>query len=197
METELINSTEEELKKQVLRMNQERNVELTLLTGNGAFEVGEPVVNIPENLEGQMIEQFEVSGELYVKGRAYNHNELVNILRAKLKLSKSPEKKLIKIDTDSVSYRLIPVEPGENPTRQTVTATIKGIEQYEISPEKENGKRLIENIKNHILGTNVAEAENYIQQLPAINKVEIDSWPAWSPNIPSVPDNIKIDIVES
>lgn len=196
METELINSTEEELKKEVLRMNQERNIELTLLTGNGAFETGEPVVNIPENLEGQMIDQFEVSGELYVKGVAYNHNELVNILRAKLKLSKSPEKKLIKIDTESVSYRLIPVEPGENPTRQTVTATIKGIEQYEISPDKENGKRLIENIKNHILGMNVSEAENYIQQLPAINKVEISSWPAWSPNIPSVPDNIKIEIVE-
>lgn len=196
METELLNSTEEELKKEVLQMNREKNIELTLLTAPGAFETGDPVVYVPDDLEGQMADQFEVSGELYVKGKAYNHNELVNILRAKLKLSKSPEKKLIKIDADSVSYRLIPLEQGENPTRQTITATIKGIEQYEISPEKENGKRLIENIKRHIVGMNVDEAETFIQQLPAVNKVEISSWPAWSPNIPSVPDNIKIEIVE-
>lgn len=196
METELLNSTEEELKKEVLRINRERNIDLTLLTGPGAFEVGKPVVHVPENLEGQMVDQFEISGELYIKGRAYNHNELVNLLRAKLKLSKSPEKKLIKIDADSVSYRLIPIPLGENPTRQTITATIKGVEQYEISPDKENGKRLIENIKTHIVGMSVKEAETFIQQLPAINKVEISSWPAWSPNLPSVPDNIKIEIVE-
>ncbi|MFC1810677.1 hypothetical protein ACFLZH_04205 [Patescibacteria group bacterium] len=196
MEAELINAAEEELKKAVLKMNQERNIELSLLTGNLAIEIGEPSVFVDESLEGQMVESFEVSGEVYSKGIAYNYNELANILRAKLKLSKSPEKKLIKIDTDSISYRLIPIEEGDNPTRQTITATIKGIEQYEISSDKENGRRLIENIKNHIVGKSVEEAETYIQQLPSINKVDISSWPAWSPNIPSVPDNIKVEVVQ-
>jgi hypothetical protein len=196
MEAELINSAEEELKKEVLKMNQERNTHLELLVGKGAISLGEPVVHIPEGLEGQMIEQFDVSGTLTAKGMAYNYNELVNILRNRLKLSKSPEKKLLKIDTESISYRLIPIEEGADPTRQTITATIKGVEQYELSTEKENGRRLIENIKNHIIGKKIEEAENYIQQLPAINKVEIKSWPAWAPTLPSVPDNIKIEIVE-
>jgi len=196
MEAELINTAQEELEKAVLKMNQERNIELKLLTGSGAIEIGEPSIFVDESLVGQMIESFEVSGEVYTKGVAYNYNELANILKNKLKLSKSPEKKIIKIDSDSLSYRLIPIEEGDDPTRQTITVTIKGIEQYEISPDKENGRRLIENIKNHILGKSVEEASNYIQQLPSINKVEISSWPAWSPNIPSVPDNIKIEIVQ-
>ncbi len=196
MEAELINSAEEELKKEVLKMNEERNMELVLLVGRGSMKLGEPSVTIPEGLEGQMIEQFDVSGTLTAKGMAYNYNELVNILRNRLKLSKSPEKKLLKIDTDSISYRLIPIEEGADPTRQTITATIKGIEQYELNEDRENGRRLIENIKNHIVGKSIEEAENYIQQLPAINKVEISSWPAWSPNIPSVPDNIKIEVVQ-
>jgi len=194
MEAELKSSAEEELKKAVLQMNQERNVELTLLGGELAIEIGEPSIFVDESLEGQMIESFEVSGEVYAQGIAYNYNELENILRAKLKLSKSPEKRIVKIDSDSLSYRIIPIEEGEDQSRQKITVTIKGIEQYEISPDKENGIRLIDNIKSHITGKSIEEAENYIQQLPAINKVEITSWPAWSPNIPSVPDNIKIEV---
>ncbi len=197
METELINSIEEELKMKVVEMNREKNMELTLLTGKGAFKKGDPVITIPENIQGQMIESFEVKGQMYVKGVAYNHNELLNILRAKLKLSKNPEKILIKIDTESVSMRLIPIAEGDDPTRQKITATIKGVEQYEISPNKEGGRRIIENIKEHILGKKIQEAENYIQQLPSINSVSIDSWPAWSPTVPTVPDNITINVVES
>ncbi len=196
MDAELRNTAEEELKIAVLKMNQDRNIELTLLTGDLAIEIGEPKIYVDESLEGQMIESFEVSGEVYTKGIAYNYNELENILRAKLKLSKSPEKRIVKIDSESLSYRIIPVEEGGDPSRQKITVTIKGIEQYEISPDKENGRRLIDNIKNHIIGKSIEEAKNYIQQLPSINKVEISSWPAWSPNIPSVPDNIKIEIVQ-
>ncbi len=196
MEAELINLAEEELQKAVLKMNQEKNIQLGLLTGAGAIDIGEVQVYVDESLVGQMIESFEVSGEVYVKGIAYNYNELVEILRNKLTLSKSPEKRLVKIDSDSISLRLVPIEEGDNPTRQKVTATIKGIEQFEISPDRENGRRIIDNIKDHILGKSVDEASTYIQQLPSINKVEISSWPAWSPNVPTVPDNIKIHVLE-
>ena len=95
-----------------------------------------------------------------------------------------------------MSIRLVAIEEGDDPTRQKITATIKGIEQYEISPDRENGRRLIENITDHIVGKSIEEAKIYIQQLPAINKVDISSWPAWSPNLPSVPDNIKIEIMQ-
>lgn len=196
MEAELINAAEEELQKAVLKMNQERNVENSLLTGSGAVDLGDAITHVDETLEGQMVESFEVTGEMHVRGIAFSFNELVNILNAKLKLSKSPEKKLMKIDSDSISYRLKTIEAGEDPTRQTITATIKGIEQYEISPDKENGRRIIDNIIDHVKGKSVIEAENFIQQLSSINKVEITSWPAWSPNIPSVPDNIKVEIVD-
>jgi len=197
MEAELTNSVEEELKMRLLKINQEKNVELTLLTSNRAFYTDAPIIKIPENLEGKITDSFEVTGQMYVKGISYNYNELLNILRAKLKISRNPEKILTKIDTESVSIRLIPIEDGDDQSRQKITATIKGIEQYEISPEKEGGRRIIKNIKEHIMGKSVKEAEIYVQQLPSVNSVSIDSWPAWSPNIPSVPDNIKIQVVES
>ncbi len=58
----------------------------------------------------------------------------------------------------------------------------------------ENGQRLIEKIKEHIVGKDIEQAKNYIQNLPEINKVEIDSWPAWAPTIPNLPDNIEFEI---
>jgi len=196
MEAEVRNAAEEQLKEQVIKMNQEKSMDLTLLTGNNAIILGTPTVIIPQGLEGQIVDQFEISGSIPAKGIAYNYNELANILKAKLKLSKSPEKKLIRIDSESITIRIEPTEEGADNSKLKITATIKGVEQYEIDPEKENGKRLIENIKEHILGKSIQEAETYIQQLPSINKVQISSWPAWSPTIPNVPDNIKIEIKE-
>ena len=50
-------------------------------------------------------------------------------------------------------------------------------------------------IKDHVVGHQITEARDYIQNLPEINKVNIDSWPAWAPTMPNVPDNIKIEVV--
>ncbi|MBI5754480.1 hypothetical protein HZA40_05030, partial [Candidatus Peregrinibacteria bacterium] len=66
--------------------------------------------------------------------------------------------------------------------------------------DKENGAQLLEKIREHIAGLDIKEATNYIQNLPEINKVEISSWPAWSPTIPSLTDNISFkmrDAVEA
>ena len=76
----------------------------------------------------------------------------------------------------------------------TITATIQGIEEFEISPKKENGERLIKKITSSIVGKNVSEARDFIQSLPEIERVEIKTWPAWTPTLPSVPDNISVEI---
>jgi len=107
-------------------------------------------------------------------------------------LKNSPQKKLVKINENTVTYRIF--EEDSAASKIKVTANIKGIEEFDIDPSKENGARLITKIKEHILGKSIEEAKNYIQNLPDINNVEIESWPAWSPTIPTVPDNIKVEI---
>ena len=82
----------------------------------------------------------------------------------------------------------------ENARKTKITASIKGVEEFDIHPDRENGSRLIEKIKSHVLGKKVDEAEQFIQNLPEINKVEVDSWPFWAPTMPNVPENIKIVI---
>ncbi len=192
MESDLKNSAEAELQAYVKERNDSQKTNLELLKGGTAIETSDPVIEIPSGLEGQKLESFEVHGEIVASGTSYNRDDLLSILKTELKLKKNPQKRLYKIDEESLSYRI--VDNDKTSKKIKITATIKGVEEYEISPDKENGQRLIKKIKEHILGKEVLEAELYIQNLPEIDKVVIESWPAWSPTIPSIPDNIKIEV---
>lgn len=164
----------------------------SLLIENKAIEYSDPRMSIAEDLIDKQVDQFDIRGEIDITGIYFNYDELIEILRNELMLKKSPEKRIVKIEDESIVYSIFDQDKAGQKVR--VTATIKGIEEYEIDPEKENGNRLTKIIKEHILGKKISEAKSYIQNLPEINKVEIESWPGWAPTIPSVPDNIEIVI---
>lgn len=169
--------------------------EFILLEGDGAVKSGELKVTVPDGLEGREIKEFTVSGQMLVEGVYYDKISMLQILEDELMLKKSPQKELIKINESSTNYRIF--EWDENTGKIKLTANIKGIEEYEIDEEKENGLRLLEKIKDHITGKEIEVAKSYIQNLPEVNKVEIDSWPAWSPTIPNLPENIEFEIREA
>lgn len=195
MAQSLQDSAQAELEASVRERNDNQKTNLILLTGYNAISTTEPKITIPPNLENQKLDSFEVQGEMTAVGTAYSKDDLMSILKTELKLKKSPEKRLAYIDENSLTYRIIETDTATK--RIKLTATIKGLEEYEISPDKENGKRLIDKIKEHVLNKDKKEAELYIQNLPAIDKVEISSWPAWAPTLPGLPDNIKIVIKRS
>jgi len=192
MEDDLRASVEAELQSHVKERNETQKSNLELLKGADAFEMSDPKVSIQDGLVGQRIDTFEVSGEIVASGVAYSKDDLLGILKTELKLKKNPQKKLYRIDEESLTYRIVEVDADVRKIK--ITATLKGIEEYEISPDKENGERLIRKIKEHVLNMPIDEAEIYIQNLPEIDKVHIESWPAWAPNMPGIPDNIKIEI---
>jgi hypothetical protein len=188
----LFKAVEEELGKEVVKKNDLADADYILLVGEKAVTTSVVTVNPTDGLEGKDLEQFQVSGSLTAFGYCYSKSEMINLLTQELLLKKSPQKKLVKINENTVTYRIF--EEDSAASKIKVTANIKGIEEFDIDPSKENGARLITKIKEHILGKSIEEAKNYIQNLPDINNVEIESWPAWSPTIPTVPDNIKVEI---
>jgi len=192
--TDLKNSAQAELQAVVAKRNDTDKSGLVLLVGDNAFQTTQPVISVPPNLENQKLDSFEIQGTLTATGIAYNRDELMNMLKTDLKLKQNPEKKLVHIDEESLTYRII--ETVQAAKKVKITASIKGIEEFEIDPEKENGARLVQGIKDHVVGHPISEARDYIQNLPEINKVSIDSWPAWAPTMPNVPDNIKIAVAE-
>ncbi|MBI4235033.1 hypothetical protein HY604_01910 [Candidatus Peregrinibacteria bacterium] len=163
-----------------------------LLEGEGAVKTAEVRVFEPNISAGAEMKEFLIGGEVSVSGVYYDHVGMLEILKQELMMKKSPQKELLRINEESTSYRIFDWNTSTGKIK--ITANIKGIEQFSIDPEKENGVRLLEKIRDHIAGKDIEAAKNYIQNLPEINKVEIESWPAWSPTVPSLATNIEFEI---
>lgn len=193
----------EELNKKMLgellatvdNYNLEHNTKLTLLTGDRALVIGDPKISIQPNVLDTQLEKFSVSGEMPVKGIMYNHSDFMNILNAQLKESLSPDKRLVKVEPDSVEYRII--EDTDGLSQMKLTASVKGIEEYFINLDTDEGYQLTKKIKDRVVGISVDDAQNFVQNLPSVNKVEIQTWPFWSPRLPNMVDNIKVVISQS
>ncbi|MBU2523887.1 hypothetical protein KKG71_01710 [Patescibacteria group bacterium] len=181
-----------ELLGEVDKYNQENNTKLSLLTGDGALKYGDVRVNIPKNLVGQKIKEFEVESEIPVKGVIYDHSELLKILNDELKKTQSPDKDLVKIDSDSIVYKIFETDTATQQLK--VTATIKGIEQFYLDLDDDEDMKLIKKIRDRCSGVSVEEAKNFVQNLPEVNRVEIKSWPVWAPKMPAMAENIEIKI---
>lgn len=195
MTQDLTASAQAELDAAVKQKNATQGTDLVLLTGQNAIQTTAPVVSISNATEGQKVDNFDVKGQIVATGTAYSKDDIMAILRTELKIKKNPEKKLIHVDDGSVTYRII--DQDQNTRQIKLTFTIKGIEEYELSPDKENGDRLIQKIKEHVVNKNVDDAVSYIENLPEVDKVKINVWPAWSPTLPGLADNIKIDVNEA
>lgn len=164
----------------------------SVLEGEGAIKVAEVKITIDPGLENKELSEFTLSGEVEVSGVYYDHDEMLEILKDELMVKKSPQKELLRINENSTTYRIFQWDEAGGKIK--LTANIKGVEQYLIDEDKEAGANLLEKIKEHIAGKDIEEAKLYIQNLPEINKVEIESWPAWSPTVPGIEDNIEFEI---
>lgn len=191
---QLESAAESALLQEVGRRNELNATNLQLLTGGRAIQRADPSVSIPSYLVEAIQDSFEVKGSLKVTGYAFDRNEFEKILKDELTQRKSPDKVLLTIDPDSVVYEIFELEKTSSQIK--LTATIKGIEAYDFNPENDNGARLIKKIKEHISGKPIKEAEDYVQNLPEINSVTIKSWPVWAPTIPTVLENIEIEVTD-
>ena len=195
LSSDLKNSAQAELDAVISKRNTTDNTNLVLLVGPNAFQTSDPQITVPPNLENQKLDTFDIQGQLTATGIAYNRDELMSILKTELKLKQNPEKRLVHIDEGSFTFRIVDTDVTAKKVK--ITSTIKGIEEFEINPDKENGVRIIKEIKDHVVGRDISSARDYIQNLPEIDKVSIDSWPAWAPTMPNVPDNIKIEVTSA
>jgi len=197
LKDELLKVAKDSLREEVKRNSATLGIdgEFKLLDGGNAIKVGDVQIDIPPDVEDKEVEKFTAHGTVSVRGIYYNNNDMLSILTAELKKKKSPRKELLRINQDSTSYRIF--EWDDNSGKVKLTATIRGIEQFSIDPKTENGSLLLQKIREHIAGMTIEDARDYVQNLPEINKAKVDSWPAWSPTVPKIIDNIKFKVLDA
>lgn len=178
------------LRKEVLSLSNQEGLDLVLLEDADVLQYGEVSVDLPIELIGKEQEDFDVTGTLTLKGVAYDEDALLELLKVEVLNSQTPGKQIIKLNEDSISINVL--EFDNSTLSYKFTAEIQAVEEYQIDPDLEGGSTLSKKIKEHIAGQSIEEAEQYIQNLPEVNSVEIKVWPAWSPKIPTLSDNIRI-----
>jgi len=192
---EVIKSAAGDLQQYLEQQNLVKKTTLSLLTDRHAITVSEPEIVIAENLKGKEVDQFEVTATYRALGIGFDRQMLIDALKERLMTRVDPDKKIMKIADDDISYRFLDEE--ENQGKIRLTATLRAIQIYELDPEKENGHRFIKKITDHILGLNVNDALEYLQQqTDEISRVEITTWPIWAPTIPNIADNVEFVVRE-
>lgn len=190
---ETASSAVDDLKRYVEEQNLVAKTNLSLLTDRNAVEIGEAEVTIPTGILGSEIGQFEVKAFYSASGVSYDRFLLTELLKERIKSRVDPDKKLISIADEDISYRFLEIDKAAGKIR--LTATMRARQAYELDPEKENGARFIKKITDHIAGMRVKDATSYLQQqTDEIANVEIKTWPIWAPAIPNIADNIKFVI---
>lgn len=189
-------SAADDLKKYLEEQNLVNRTNLSLLAERHLVKIiGEPEIIVPADIVGKTVEQFEATVRYTARGIAFDRQTLITALKERLLTRVDPDKKILKVEEDDVSYKFL--EEDEAAGRVRLTATMRAIQTYELDPEKENGHRFLKKISDHIVGLKVRDAVAYLQQQTnEIERVEIKTWPIWAPTIPNIADNIKFVIRE-
>lgn len=193
--TNVIKEAADDLKKYLEEQNLANRSNFSLLTDKHAIIINEPKLNAPNDLIGKEAEQFEIAATYETKGISFDRQTLNDLLKTNVTNRVDPDKTIVKINENDLSYKFLDGDISSGKIRLTVI--IRAIQIYELDPEKENGVRFIKKITDHIVGLRLKDAEDYLQQqTKEISKVEIKLWPVWAPTIPNIADNIKFVVKE-
>ncbi|KKP38200.1 MAG: hypothetical protein UR28_C0020G0009 [Candidatus Peregrinibacteria bacterium GW2011_GWF2_33_10] len=194
IKNKIIENLKTKLKSEIQSLNNQHHTNFYLILDDRVIQKNKIEVAIPDNLLDSHIPNFEVSAKMHVKVPYFNMDELSQLLREEIIKHTNLKKILVKTFDQNLQFEVIDIDNKNGKIK--ITATLEGLEEYNLNPETETGKRLNDKIVQNIAGKSIDEATNYIQNITEINKVDIESWPKWAITIPSVTENIKIKVVE-
>lgn len=184
----------DELQKRIAAESQLNETEFVLIHKGNSILFDDIIIKTPDQLIGKELKSFQVRIVTRIKAMAYNKYELLNILNSQLHEKRSPGKILVKIYNDDINFDVLEFNPYRAQMRATVM--VSGLEEFNLDTKSKKGKQIINNIKQHIVGQNIEEAQIFIQNLNEINDSHIEVWPPWSPRLPKLIENIEIKDVK-
>ena len=149
----------------------------------------------PADLVGHEVSTFSVEGTLKVAGIVFDQDQVVKFLTQKIKEKQDHRKKIIKIDKNSVGYRVLDSTFLDEQRFVKLSVSMIGVETLDFEAKNEFALSWQQKIKNEILGKNVDQARGILINHPEIESiVEFKLSPFWIQNVPRLLDQIKMKI---
>ena len=193
----LILMAKEELRTYIDEMNKLNKTNLVLLDDSRYLKTELVDLRISEDLEGSYKEKFELFAKISAEGVAFDFDQLFSLLKKELSERTHPDMRLREdsINSENINYEVI--DEDELLGQIKITATVLGIEEFDIESFTEAGMRFSNKVKESVLGLGIEEAENMVGNLVEVDAVEIKTWPVWIDKIPHIPESIEIELMET
>lgn len=148
-------------------------------------------VDVPRDIVGQHVDSFEVHGKM--KARAYfvNQEDVKKIMQDYFLNHKlTAREKLLNMDDKSLQF--VNIFPSQNSDIK-ITARMNGLVTFSFERDNET---LVKTIQTNVTGVKKEDAEKFIQNLPEVEKVTVSLSPAWQKTLPTIKENIDIEILD-
>ncbi len=193
----LILMAKEDLRTYIDEVNKLNKTNLVLLDDRRYLKTELVDLRISDGLEGSYQEKFELFAKIDAQGVAFNFDNLFAILRKELGSRTHPDMRIREdsMSPDNITYEVI--DEDELLGQIKITATIIGIEEFDINSSTIAGARFGNKLKEKILGLEIEEAENLVGNFSEVDAVEIKTWPVWVDKLPHIPESIEIKLMET
>ncbi len=196
IEDNLILMAKEDLRTYIDEVNQLNQTNLVLLDDSRYLKTELVDLRFSDDLEGSYKAKFELFARIDAEGVAFDFDQLFALLKKELGSRTHPDMRLREgsIVPENIVYEVI--DEDELLGHIKITATIVGIEEFNIDSATIAGARFGSRVKEKILGLSIEEAENLVGNFSEVDAVEIKTWPLWIDKIPRVPEGIEIKLME-
>ena len=154
-------------------------------------------ISFDQTQVGQELETFEMSGKSKLSGIVFDQTALAEILAKKIQSTQDHRKKLLKIDPDSIEFRVLESEEFENKKWIKVSVNAFGVETLDLKAQNQFAQKWQQNLKKEIAGKTLISVRGILTNHPEIDEVhKIHLRPFWSNTIPRLLNQIELEVVD-
>lgn len=169
-----------------------RNQALDQLKKNLAANIGdiaafEPVYFVneePKVLPGSTAESFIASVKVTITAVYYPKDDMLVLVRTKLKEKVPSDRELIPFDNQAITYSVESVDAKN----ETATIRVKADADYRLTPSTPAFQT------SALAGKSKEEVTNTIKAIEGVERVEVITHPGWLSKLPSLQDHVEVFI---
>ncbi|MCD5383092.1 hypothetical protein LR002_03140 [Candidatus Gracilibacteria bacterium] len=180
----------QDILKELNEENLKNGTDLRIFPAKDFFNVQILDIKIPENIIGQKLNKFTITGSFLINSIIYDNKKLYKKLENGIRGAVHPKMVLSFIDAKNFNLRVFEVDEKSNQIKTTIA--ISGREDYDLFGKTDYGKRFLKEIKEKIKNLDKKTALEYLRNFNEVGAVKIKIWPPFLDKLPKFEDGIEI-----
>ncbi len=193
MEQELLTVAKQQVEEERIGFNNLNGTNFVLLQREELTKITYKDFDLSEQFIGQNVASVPISGSIDYTVILYDEDELLTLLTDEVQERVPPDKTVVVSSLTKDNMDLNVIAPWDDDFKWVkITSDLTYTQRYVINPLTPNGAKFGKYIRDNVAGKTVTEANRIIKNLPEVDKVEINIWPPWAFQLPTIGSSIAI-----